>query len=99
MPGQIPRTEKEARLEEVMRVQAEVVARNHQALVGRRVEVLHDAFDPEDPSGMLARTEGMAPEVDGVVRVAEAEATPGGFGWVRIAGTTDYDLLAEPSAR
>jgi ribosomal protein S12 methylthiotransferase len=98
MQGQLPQAEKEARLEEVMKVQAEVVARNQEAMVRRRVEVLYDAFDPEDPAGMLARTEGMAPEVDGVVRVSEAEASPGEFGWVTITGATDYDLLAEPSA-
>jgi ribosomal protein S12 methylthiotransferase len=98
MPGQIPQGEKEARLEEVFRAQAGVVARKHEALVGRRVEVLYDAYDPEDMTGMIARTAGMAPEVDGTVLVAEADASPGDFGLVTITGMTDYDLLAEPSA-
>ena len=98
LPDQIPESQKSARLEEVMRVQAEVVRRKHEALVGRRLEVLYDAPDPEDGSGMLARSAGMAPEVDGVVRVADAWASPGEFGWVKITGAAEWDLLAEPAA-
>lgn len=96
LPGQLPEKEKHARLAEVMKVQAEVVAKKHASLVGADVEVLYDGFDTEDPTGMIARTGGMAPEVDGSVLVKEADASPGDFGWVTITGATDYDLLAKP---
>jgi ribosomal protein S12 methylthiotransferase len=96
MPDQVPEAEKQARLEELFRIQHQVVRAKHQALVGRTIEVLYDGFDPEDEEGMIARTAGMAPEVDGVVRVASAQASPGEMGLVEITGEEGFDLLARP---
>jgi ribosomal protein S12 methylthiotransferase len=62
--------------------------------VGRRVTVLLDKVEAGGTRGQ-ARTEGQAPEVDGVVHVNGAGLIQGQFCEVRITGSAEYDLFAE----
>jgi ribosomal protein S12 methylthiotransferase len=65
------------------------------AKVGTEIKVLVDSVDG---SKAIARTEGDAPEIDGVVNVKKAKGLrPGEFARVRITGAGTYDLLAEPA--
>jgi ribosomal protein S12 methylthiotransferase len=64
------------------------------AKVGTEIKVLVDSVDG---SKAIARTEGDAPEIDGVVNVKKAKGLrPGEFAQVRITGAGTYDLAAEP---
>jgi len=56
--------------------------------------VLVDAVDEE---GVMARTPGDAPEIDGLVYVdGFFDAEPGDFIQVRILDADEHDLYAEP---
>jgi ribosomal protein S12 methylthiotransferase len=65
------------------------------AKVGREVTVLVDSVTG---STAIARGEGDAPEIDGVVNVKKAKGLkPGEFARVRITAAGTYDLAAEPA--
>jgi ribosomal protein S12 methylthiotransferase len=70
----------------------EISAARLAAKVGRRLRVLVDSIDGRTA---LARSEGDAPEIDGVVRIRNgAKLAVGEFADVEITGSTDYDLEA-----
>ncbi len=70
----------------------EISAARLAAKIGRRMRVLVDAVDGRTA---IARTEGDAPEIDGVVRIGNgAKLAVGAFADVEITGSTDYDLEA-----
>ena len=81
------------RQEQLMELQARISEEKLARRVGRRVEVLVD----EVQGGLaVARTEGDAPEIDGVVRVSGAGGlAPGDLVWVRLTGADTHDLEAE----
>jgi ribosomal protein S12 methylthiotransferase len=91
LPDDVPRAEKERRWERVMAVQAAVSARRLAAQVGRSTEVLVEAVD--ERGGLVGRTRGQAPEIDGVVRL-RGPAAPGTLVRARITGASTYDLEA-----
>ncbi len=63
--------------------------------VDRTMRVLVDQVEGDEA---IARSEGDAPEVDGVVRIADGgRLRIGEFATVRITGSTDYDLTARPA--
>src|SRR4051812_17058938 len=63
------------------------------ALVGTRVEVLVDEVTED---GLVGRTPREAPEIDGVVRVAGADARPGAMVTAEVTGAIGPDLDAVP---
>jgi ribosomal protein S12 methylthiotransferase len=97
MEGQIPEDEKERRWQELMEVQAQISRRKNEDLVGTIQRAIIDDFDP-DTERPFGRTQGHAPEVDGVVYIekkAEGKIQPGDFVDVRITEALDYDLNGE----
>jgi ribosomal protein S12 methylthiotransferase len=83
---------KEDRLERFMQVQAEISARRLQRRIGQTLQVLVDEVGTE---GALARSAADAPEIDGVVRIADGQdLKPGQFVRVRVAGADAHDLDA-----
>jgi ribosomal protein S12 methylthiotransferase len=94
-PGQIPRAEKERRLEALMLTQQEIAFERNRERIGSRVEVLVDG-PSETPSLWTARTEGQAPDVDSVTLVTADELPSGGFVDVQITDADGYDLVARP---
>jgi len=90
MRGQIRESVKRQRLDELMRLQAEISLRKNKALAGKKVKVLMDE------SG-VGRLPSQAPEIDGVVIIRNHEGIPGGtFIEAKITRAYDYDLEAEP---
>lgn len=88
----------EARRDRLMAAQAEVVAEKLAALAGTEDEVLLETPPAGRGAPWTGRTGRQAPDdIDGVtfVRGVPAGAKPGDFVRVRIAGHTDYDLLAD----
>jgi ribosomal protein S12 methylthiotransferase len=92
LPGQLRESEKQARWERVMQVQAAVSARRMRAQVGREVRVLVERDDP--PGRLVGRTAAQAPEIDGVVRL-RGVAAPGDLVLARLTGAATYDLDGE----
>lgn len=91
LPGQIPEEVKQARYERAMTLQQEISRARNLALVGRVMEVLVDGAGDGITVG---RTYRDAPEIDGLVLVAE-ELPVGSLIRVRITGAMEYDLLGE----
>ena len=94
MPGQVPAPVKRERFDALMALQGEISAELAQGRVGEVVEVL---VDSATPTSAVGRTQGDAPEVDGVVHI-RGRATPGEFTTVRIIDADRYDLVGETVA-
>ena len=84
---------KEERLARFMAVQEEVSAERLRRRIGQTCTVLVDAHSE---SGVLARSTGESPEIDGVVIVHDGiDIKPGQFVDVRITGSDNHDLYAQ----
>ena len=91
LPGAVPESEKQARLEAFMEVQAGISAGRLQARVGRSETVL---VDGREDGYLVARSRGEAPEIDGLVYVEGGDAAAGSLVEVEITGATEHDLYA-----
>jgi ribosomal protein S12 methylthiotransferase len=90
----VPEPVKEERYRRFMERAGAISARRLAARVGRTCRVLVDGVDGRVA---IARTEGDAPEIDGVVRIRGAGAgklRPGDFAEVEITAAATYDLEA-----
>ena len=82
----------EERLARFMQKSARISAARLAAKVGRRMRVLVDGIDGNTA---IARSEGDAPEIDGIVRISKGGKLPAGeFAEVEITGSGDHDLEA-----
>ena len=92
LPDPVPEELKEDRLERFMEVQAEISAAKLQQKIGRTLTVLVDEANAE---GAIARSMADAPEIDGVVRIADGQSLkPGQFAQVCVTGADEHDLGA-----
>ncbi len=81
------------RQEQLMELQAGISEAKLARRVGQRLEGL---VDEAGSDGVIARTRGDAPEIDGIVQVDGADGlAPGDRAWVRITGSDAHDLTAE----
>jgi ribosomal protein S12 methylthiotransferase len=88
----IPPDVQEERLARFMQKSAGISAAKLAAKVGRTMRVLVDTIDG---TKAIARSEGDAPEIDGVVRIARGgKLKAGEFADVEITGSSDHDLEA-----
>jgi len=92
LPDPVPEPVKQERLERFMAVQARISAARLRAKIGREIEVLVD----EVADGVaIARSAADAPEIDGIVQIADgAGLRPGQFARVRVTGASEHDLDA-----
>ena len=93
MPDQVPEEIKEARLSQLMALQAGISRELNERRVGSVCRVLVTGFD-----GMLyiGRSEMEAPDSDGsILFTAPRELTPGEFVRVRIVRADTYDLYGK----
>ena len=93
MPDQVPEEIKEARLSQLMALQASISRELNERRVGSECRVLVTGFD-----GMLytGRSEMEAPDSDGsILFTAPRELTPGEFVRVRIVRADTYDLYGK----
>ncbi len=92
LPGAIAADVREARRERFMAVQARISAARLARRIGTRTTILVDGHDGD---AAIARSTADAPEIDGVVRVADGgDLAPGTFAAVTITGAGDHDLAA-----
>ena len=89
----VPEEVREERLARFMAVQEEVSAERLRRRTGQTCTVLVDAHSE---SGVLARSTGESPEIDGVVIIHDGvDIEPGQFVDVRITGSDNHDLYAQ----
>jgi ribosomal protein S12 methylthiotransferase len=84
------------RCETLMLQQCEISRSNLENKIGRKIEVIIDEVASDTDFNFEARSQYDAPEVDGKILIMNGSFTPGNFYDVRIVGTGDYDLYAEP---
>jgi ribosomal protein S12 methylthiotransferase len=93
LPGQLPEKIKQERFARVMALQQEVSEFNNGKLLGSTLEVL---IEEKQGADYLGRTEGDAPEVDGLVYLkSKKKLSAGDFVKARITDTLEYDLVGE----
>jgi ribosomal protein S12 methylthiotransferase len=92
LPDPVPEELKEDRLEQFMAVQAQISAAKLQRKLGRTIRVLVDEATAE---GAIARSSADAPQIDGVVRIANGQKLkPGQFVDVLVEAADEHDLHA-----
>lgn len=96
LPDPVPEAVRQERLARFMEVQAEVSAERLRQRVGTQPVVLVDGTD--EHGIVVARSAAEAPEIDGVIRVPDADpdsVEAGDFIEVRVTATREHDLIAE----
>ena len=94
LPEQVPEKIKAARRDELMSLQASVSEGLLAGCLGRRLDILVDAPEPDWPGLFIGRTWFQAPEVDGVTYVSGQGAAPGMMVEAEVVETKTYDLVA-----
>lgn len=95
----VPARVKGERRRRLMGLQQEGVQRAGRDRVGREVEVMVDGVSPEHPLALVGRTEGQAPEIDGVSYLTEADleaCRPGTIVRGVVEDARGYDLVVRP---
>ena len=98
MPDQVPEEVKQDRFERVMDLSARISAEKLAAKVGRTIDVLIDAADPET-GGATGRSKADAPEIDGEVHLRDAgDLKPGDIVSALVEDSDAHDLFGVPAA-
>jgi ribosomal protein S12 methylthiotransferase len=97
-PGTVSALVKAERYHTLMELQKGVSRRRHEALIGRTVDVLVEGLSEESELVLQGRTQGQAPDIDGVTYIGHGEVPleVGSIVPVRIVDAGDYDLVAQP---
>ncbi|MEP7208873.1 MAG: 30S ribosomal protein S12 methylthiotransferase RimO [Casimicrobiaceae bacterium] len=96
LPDPVPDAVKEDRRARFMAVQATISAARLQRRIGSVLPVL---VDGHEDGVAIARGPADAPEIDGVVRIADGRALPvGAFAQVRVTAADAHDLEAQTSS-
>jgi ribosomal protein S12 methylthiotransferase len=94
--GIVPDETKDERFAQLMEVAQDVSTAQLAKKVGRTIDVLVDDVKPEEGRA-IARSKWDAPEIDGQVIVNNAQGIkPGDKVTVKVTGSDEYDLFAEP---
>ncbi len=94
LKGKVPDHETEERYHTLMSLQSNISLKKNRRLIGSLQRVLIEGFN-EDNDMLLGRTFFQAPDIDGIVYVAEGEAAIGEMVEVRITDASEYDLFGE----
>ncbi|MEW6356876.1 MAG: 30S ribosomal protein S12 methylthiotransferase RimO [Planctomycetota bacterium] len=95
LPDQVSEDVKADRLDRLMSCQQEIAFEFNRDLIGRRMPVILSRPSEDSPDVWEGRTQGDAPEVDGMIYVAGPGLHAGQIVTVRITGTEGYDLVGE----
>ncbi len=95
MDAKVPALVAANRATKLMALQRKIAREKNRALVGRELDVLVDGPSEEHEFVMTGRHAGQAPEIDGSVYLSEGQAHPGEMRRVRIAQSSDWDLVGE----
>lgn len=95
LPGAVPDEVKEERYARIMEKTAAISAAKLEAKIGRTLEVIIDAVDPE--GGATGRSQADAPEIDGEVFLRDAgHLEQGDIVRVEIEDADEHDLYGVP---
>ena len=94
LKGKVPAHVIEERYHTLMSLQSNISLKKNQRLIGSLQRVLIEGINEENDM-LLGRTFFQAPDIDGIVYVAEGEAAIGEMVEVRITDASEYDLFGE----
>jgi ribosomal protein S12 methylthiotransferase len=98
LPGAVPEEVKEERYARFMAKSAEISAAKLRAKVGRTLDVIIDAVDPET-GGATGRSQADAPEIDGEVHLRDAaHLAEGDIVKATIEDADEHDLFGVPDS-
>jgi ribosomal protein S12 methylthiotransferase len=95
MKGQVSERIKARRYHQVMRLQKQISLRKQKKQIGARVDVLVERPGKSSDALWEGRTQGQAPEVDGITFLTKGKCRPGEMVRVLITDATSYDLYGE----
>lgn len=95
LKNQIPEKIKCKRLEDLMKLQQKISYDINKDYLGKTIDVLIDEKIPNEANRFSGRTQGDAPDVDGVVYVTGEDLKIGEFYNVKVTDTLEYDLAGE----
>ena len=78
---------------ELLEVQRPLALESRRALVGRRLQTLVEGVCDETEHLLQGRHEGMAPEIDGRLLIADGVAQPGEFATVEVKEAFADDVV------
>lgn len=85
---------KDERYHRLMALQQGISSEINQAMVGREVDLLVEGTSTETDLLLQGRTQGQAPDIDGVTYINEGYAPAGTMVRAEIVEAGDYDLVA-----
>lgn len=96
MPRQIPSGIKQKRVERVTKIQEKLLSSKQAAFVGKAVKVIVDGPSIDYAPLWEGRTEGDAPEIDGVVYfLPQALVKPGDIIIIQVSHSLEFSLMGE----
>jgi ribosomal protein S12 methylthiotransferase len=94
MDDQVMGIVKDERYHRLMALQQGISSEINQAMVGREVDLLVEGTSTETDLLLQGRTQGQAPDIDGVTYINEGYAPAGTMVRAEIVEAGDYDLVA-----
>jgi ribosomal protein S12 methylthiotransferase len=94
LPDPVPEEVKEERWHRFMGVAQRI---SRERLAGKIGSILPVIIDGASGEGLIGRTTGDAPEIDGAVHLPDGDFPAGSVIPVRITDADDYDLVGEPA--
>ncbi len=95
----VPDNVKQARMEEILRIQEEISFKKNSKYLGRSIDVLVEGHLKDNTNFLLSRGRFQAPEVDGVVLINVDKEQPDLVNSIQKVEITDrdvYDLFGKP---
>lgn len=96
LSGQLDEETKERRRAHLMEVQQKIVTEKNQRRIGETIQVLIDGPVPDQPRAWIGRTQGDAPDIDGLVFVSHDDdivLEAGNMTQCEIVAAQQYDLV------
>ena len=94
MPNQVSDELKAFRQDALMSVQQKISLEKNRSIIGRTFYAMVEGLSTETDLLLQARTQGQAPEIDGVTLINEGEADVGDIVQIEVVGAMEYDLIA-----
>lgn len=100
MSGQLPDAVRQARVEELMLAQQDVVFARNDARMGESTQVMIERQDRDQKNVYVARTPWQAPDIDSLVFVSSKQKlSPGEILNIKLTDFKAYDLIGEVPAK
>ena len=93
LEGRVAPPVKEKRRRRLMAAQKKIAARRSRRRIGERFEVLVEGTHPESDLLLRGRSASQAPEIDGMIVIADGVADPGSFVTCEVTEAHPYDLV------